>query len=135
MRVASHLSTDQVDRIVWLIDSWPAGTRITWKAIVEVVAARFGIRPSRQTLGRHGSIRIAYQTRKMALRRGEDSDVTRRVSDQRLRRLTARLERLEHENELLRQRFARWQYNSWKYGLDESVLDESMPVVDRGRTD
>lgn len=129
-----HLSTQQVDTIAEMLDGWSTGTKLTWEALIKRIVRRMRIRPSRQTLARHERIKVAFQTRKAGLRKEGDQGPDDRVLTQQLRRLTAENARLREENERYRERFAQWQYNAFKRGLNKDDLDEPLPEVDRQRS-
>lgn len=131
--MASHLSTDQIAQVVSLIDTWPDGSALTWEALRDRVERRLFIRPSRQTLHRQDHIRIAYRSRKDALRAGAGADRPRRVANARLNRLDAEVARLERELGAAYERLARWQYHAYKHGLTMQQLDAPMPRVDRAQ--
>lgn len=129
--MASHLSADQIAQVVSLIDTWPEGTALTWEALRGLVESRLYLRPSRQTLHRQDRIRLAYRSRKDALRAGADGP--RRFPNARLNRLDAENARLERELGAAHERLARWQYNAYKHGLTQQQLDAPMPRVDRAQ--
>lgn len=130
--MASHLSTDQIDRIILLVDTW-SGENLTWKALCDLVESRLFIRPSRQTLHRQERIRNAYRTRKNDLRTGAGTVDQGRVPNNRLNRLTAEVARLEREVDLIQERLARWQFNARLHGLTKQQLDAPLPRVDRAQ--
>ena len=133
--MASHLSTEQIDQIVSLLDGWPTGTKLTWEALLRLVLQRLRIRPTRQALSNHERIAIAFRTRKAALRNSREISDGYLIPTERVRRLKAENDRLGAENQLLRERFERWMYNAYRHGLKEDELDAPRMPVDRGRTD
>lgn len=56
------------------------------------------------------------------------------IAAQRLARQKSVIDQLKSENDALLERFVRWQYNAYKYGMTEAQLDGDLPRIDRGRT-
>ena len=92
----------QVDTIVGILDGWPTG-KLTWDALINSIAGRMGTRPSRTTLGRHEKIQVAFQTRKVGLRKEASQGPDDRLLAQRLRRVMAENARLREQNERYRE--------------------------------
>ncbi len=121
----------QVTSIVEIIDGWPEGTKLTWDALIKRIARRLRIQPARQTLARHLTIKVAYQTRKERLRKETVQVDDVRLLKQRLARTIAENERLREENERYREHLVQWQYNAYKRGLKQHHLEEPLPTIDR----
>ena len=132
--MASHLSPQQIDEIVDLLDGWPSGTKLTWEALLRLIARRLRVHPTRQTLARHERVRTAYDTRKKALRDPRQPSCDQRVLKQTVRRLTVENDRLRAEIESCRERLARWQYNAYEHGLKKHDLEDPVPRIDRRHT-
>lgn len=129
--MASHLSADQIGRIVSLVNTWPEGTQLTWEALGTLVVRDLGLRPARSTLSRNKEIAVAYRTRKGHLREGLDTPAFDRFPTKRLERLTAENAQLKCQVQLLEEQFVRWQYNARKHGMTRAQLDARMPFADR----
>ncbi len=129
--MAKHLSVSQVQRIVGIVDGWKSGTKITWDALVRQIRLDMEIWTTRQTVARHEEVNVAFSSRKAGLRKEVDGGCDDRVLAQRLRRETAESARLREQNEVYRERLARWQYNAYKHGLKEQDLEEPLPEIDR----
>ena len=132
--VASHLSTKQVDQIVGLVDGWPLGTKLTWDALLRLIARRLRLHPTRQTLARQDRILRAFRARKAALRDPLHPCSEKRVLVQENRRLVAKNDRLSSDLASALEYIALLQYNAYTHGLKKSDLEAPMPVVDRGQT-
>ena len=133
--MASHFSQSQIDDIVDLLDGWPPGTMLTWEALLRLVEVRLHLHPARQTLARHDRVRVAFRTRKAALRNPVQVSSDDRVLVHSVRSLRAQVDSLRAQLESSRERLARWQYNAYKHGVKRSDLETPVPHVDRGRTD
>ena len=128
------LSRHEIKMIVETIDGWPAGVELTWEALLKRIERRMKIKPARQTLARHLDIKLAYQSRKAALRKSKGQRVGNSMLNQQLARAEAEIERLKLENERHRERFVRWQYNAYKRGIENHELDAPLPSTDRRRS-
>lgn len=133
--MASHLSTQQVDLIVRLLDSWPTATRLSWDALRQCLRRHLPAVPTRQALARHDRIKAAFHARKAGLRTENPTTTPDPLLAERVRRLTAENARLRIENQVLRERFVRWEYNAYKRGLMPHHLNEPCPEVHRRRSD
>ena len=133
--MAAHLSNRQVEAILDLIDSWPAGTKLTWDALLRRIEARLGVRRTRQALCKHDRIARAVRIRKGQLRDTpmvSERCVIPNVGVQRLRSENARL---QAEVQALLEERERWEYNAYTHGVTRRQLDAPRLPVDRDRTD
>lgn len=134
--MAKHLTRSDIEILVNLIDAWEG--RLGWEALCDAVAPLIGGRPTRQTLSSHVKVKNAFKFKKQQQKTGVV--VTKRpaslnIAEQRIRRLEAENERIRNENNLLLERFLKWQYNAYKHGLSQVKLDESLPPIDRDSSD
>ena len=132
--MGKHLSTLHVAQIVSLLDGWPTGMKLTWSQLVKLIGRRLSIQTTRQTLARYEEVKGAFGARKAALRREAPAAGDERGLAQRLRRVIGENDRLREENARYRERFVRWQYNTYKHGLKKHQLEEALPKVDRERS-
>ena len=127
-----NLTLDRIDIIVDIIRGWDG--RLTWLALIKVVANRMHATYTRQALYKHERIRVAFETF-----RANSSDVGgRRPVPVALRASAERVRRLEQENAELREReallleqFVRWAYNAASRGLSEEFLNQGLPPTNR----
>jgi len=80
---------------------------------------------------------MAYEAKREGLRVRGPRGVTPSslsVAAQRLSRQQSVIDELKAINAGLLERFVRWQYNAYKYGLTEQQLNAELPRIDRGRT-
>lgn len=135
--MAKHLDKKDIMAIVNLIRGWPE-EKLTWSAICEAAEPLVGKSPTRQSLNAHEAIVTAYQTKKEALKsRGPQKPrpASLNIAAARISNLESEIEELKMENERYKQQFVVWQYNAYKHGLKEHQLNQSMPKIDRERTD
>ena len=57
------------------------------------------------------------------------------VAAQRIARLRTENDELRAKNDALLEQFVKWQYNAYKHGLKEHLLNEDLPRIDRERTE
>lgn len=135
--MAKHLSKRDVDAIVNLIRGW-SNNKLTWDAICKAAKPLVGKEPTRQSLNTHEAIAIAYKSAKASVKKGEPRNTrppSLRVAADRIFNLERQIAELKEQNREYKQLFAIWQYNAYKYGLKEHQLNESLPKIDRERTD
>lgn len=97
--------------------------------------SRFSVRglfakPKRFRVDRYARIKNAY-----SLKEADESlslPLTMKAAAERLERLEAENERLRQENEKILEQFVRWQYNAYARGLSERDLNRPLPTIDRG---
>ena len=133
-RRARNLDDASIKQIVEILDGWTE--KLTWELLIEAVELRMHNRYTRQTLHKHERIKNAFELRKSGLADGDGK--TRVVNSpdlqkaiERIARLEVENKRLESENELLLQQFARWAYNAHTRGLDGNFLNKPLPPVNR----
>jgi hypothetical protein len=135
MKRSRNLSEDDLQAIIEMLDGW-AGP-LTWKLLIDAVYSRLRNRYTRQALHKHQRIRIAFEVRKKNPDQGEQrprGSVQLQKAMERITRLEAENQRLQRENDLLLEQFARWAYNAYVKGISESELNRPLPEIDRRRT-
>jgi len=136
--MAVHLSDNDIETIVKIIDGWSRSEKLTWDNLILAAQMRLFRKYSRQALSRHERIKRAYTLKKQFLSTGSDSktefkSVELQKAMERIDRLKAENERLKNENNSLLEQFARWAYNAHTKGLDETFLNRALMPVDRGK--
>lgn len=136
-RRARNLDSRTVEWILQLLDGWT--NALTWQGLVDAIHERTGVRYTRQALANHEPIALAFASRKRDLRSERKGAAKAATVDQRLEadhisRLEATVNRLQRENELLRERFVVWAYNAHIHGMDEALLNKALPTINRGAT-
>lgn len=135
--MAKHLSGHDVGSVIDIIDAW-AGEKLTWEALCDACADAVGKRPTRQSLQSHQPVKTAYNAKKAMLKTQvprQPLPANLKAAAERIKNLESKVQRLEYENRALLERFVVWQYNAYKHGMTEQKLNESLPVIDRDRTD
>ncbi|WP_095067800.1 hypothetical protein [Pseudomonas sp. Irchel 3A18] len=130
--MAKHLTIKNIEALVALIDVWEG--KLTWEALCEEGAKLIGSRPTRQTLNAHEQIKNAYLGYKARTKSGYISSrrpASLSIAEQRIRRLEGENNRLKEDNDRLLERFIRWQYNAYKFGMSKEKLEALLPKVDR----
>lgn len=134
--MAEHLKPREVRAIVECIRSW-SDAKLTWGAICAEASQLLGRRPARQTLSSHDEIMTAYKAKRDGLRtRAPRTSLpsSLAIAAQRLARQQSVIDELTAVNNVLLERFVRWQYNAYKHGLSEAQLDAELPRINRRRT-
>ena len=131
--MGTHFTSGDIETIVSVIDHWPAGTTLTWKALLRR-CEEHGIFSTRQTLWRRPEIKLAFHARKETLRAECPPRSPESYLESRIRALRAENARLRRENERFSEMFAGWQYNAYKRGIAKHELDQPMPRADRRRS-
>lgn len=132
--MAKHLSGEDIENILGLIDGWEG--KLTWDALCDASVKFVGKRPTRQSLNSNQRIKQAFVEKKSRLK---DKPLTERkpnslsAAAQRIRRLEEENARLKNENSNLLEKFVVWQYNAYRHGLTEEKLNAELPSIDRTR--
>lgn len=130
--MAKHLTSRDIEILVNLIDAWEG--KLGWETLCDAVAPLIGGRPTRQTLSSHHRIKVAFGHKKKQLKTGFVSakrPASLNIAEQRIKRLEYENDRLKTENASLLERFLKWQYNAYKHGVGQDMLDVSLPAIDR----
>jgi hypothetical protein len=135
---SKNLDDNDIQEIVEILDGWSG--RLSWDLLIDAVEVRRFNRYTRQTLYKHERIRHAFGLRKKRLADGSGSPKREAMSSElqaalgRIARLEAENARLRSENNRLLEQFVRWSYNAHTRGLNEELLNRSLPHVIRGQT-
>jgi uncharacterized protein (UPF0335 family) len=134
---SKNLGDDEIKQIVEILDGW--FDKLSWELLIDAIELRMFNRYTRQALYKHERIRHAFELKKNELS-GGGTDTKRVASPQlqialdRIARLEAENRRLESENNMLLEQYARWAYNAHTRGLDHEFLNRPLPSVNRGQT-
>jgi hypothetical protein len=135
--LAKHLTKQDIEAIVNLILGW-SDEKLSWDAICEASEALVGKKPTRQSLNNNQAIKDAFTARKSGIRQvgiHKPKPSNLNVAADRIFHLQAENDMLKKKNAALLEQFVKWQYNAYKHGMTEAKLNESMPMIDRERTD
>lgn len=133
--MARHLTDHDVNRILALIESWQYDLK--WDALVKACEISLGVKTTRQALNRKPQIKEAFQNYKKT-QKLDLSDVTAarpndiNTAHQRIERLMKKIEKLEYENRVLKEKFLVWQYNADQREITEEMLNRPIPRHDKG---
>ena len=133
--MAKHLTEDEVNFVLSLIDNWDKNVKFTWNEICFRYEKGLKRVTTRQRLERNNRIKLAYIHKK----RGITDEISKeqkhppslKLAGQRIERLEAELRRIKNENSALLEQFKVWQYNAYIHGLSVSDLNKSLPSIDR----
>jgi hypothetical protein len=130
--MARHLTFDDVENILKLLDSWDGD--LTWDALVRECEVKFGVSTTRQALTRKDKIKEAFSLRKKSLKfsgtsTGKPNSLN--IAHHRIERLSNENERLKVENMRLLEQFLTWQYNASKFGVSKDKLNMPLPRASR----
>lgn len=135
----AKLSPGDIDIIINMLMSWQGN--LTWEMLTDKIAAVLGRSYTRQALDAHVSVKRAFALAKKRARSGKSSGAMLHVSPE-LKTASDRVEALKVEVALLRQErnafletFATWLYNAHNRGLSELELNQSLPAIERHRSD
>lgn len=136
-RRSPNIGPEVEEQILAMIDGW-VDYPLTWSALLAELSRRTGLSYRRQTLHRHKRIAAAFAQRRSALlaaprSRPTQGSVELQKAKERIKRLTATVERLEAENRRLIDQFVVWAYNANALGLDEQRLNRPIPPAARAR--
>ena len=137
MKLAKHLTKRDVESILNIIEGWD-NSKLTWDGICDSAASVVGKKPTRQSLNANIVIREAYKKKKKGLKIHGPRIATPsslKVAAARISKQQSEVDTLKAKNMALLEQFVKWQYNAYKYGMKEHQLNESMPRIDRERTD
>lgn len=135
--MAKHLTKDDVEAIINIIHGW-ADEKLTWDEICQSASGVVGKKPTRQSLNSNELIKEAYEVKKSGLKIHGPRTATPsslKVAASRIAKQQSEIDSLKAKNSALLEQFVKWQYNAYKYGLKEHQLNESLPRIDRERTD
>ena len=132
--MAKHLTEQNIDNIVELLDYWPLGEKLTWELLCQAIRLQLELvpAPTRQTLQKYVRIKTAYDQCKNPQTTRVKGNVTQKlpaslkIAQTKIEALEVKNARLEKENALLLEQFVVWQYNAYKYGLSIAKLNEPM---------
>ena len=133
--MAQHLTDQNVQDIVEILDYWSPNEKLTWEKLCKAIEVQLEIvpAPTRQTLQKFAKIKNAYDLGKKspaALKilktKQQKLPASLKIAQVKIDALESKLERLEKENSMLLEQFVVWQYNAHKYGVSIDKLNEPL---------
>ncbi|MEK2602932.1 hypothetical protein [Burkholderia arboris] len=135
---APDLTDERIKLLLDTLDGWKG--KLTWDLLIEAVRKATGITYSRFTFAEYPQIANAFSLRKDALRgtwkveSGAPRDERIRAALAQVERYKAKVERLEAENQLLKEQFVTWAHNAERKGVTMMMLNAPLPKPERDRT-
>lgn len=133
--MAQHLSDQDIENIVEVLDYWPLDGKLTWERLCKAIEDQLELvpAPTRQTLQKYARIKSAYdQGKKSPATRSHISKnkpklpASLKIAQSKIDAMEAKVERLEKENSMLLEQFVVWQYNAYKYDVSIDKLNEPL---------
>ena len=123
-----HLTPKDEARIIKLIEEWPE-PKLTWPLLVEACKTRLNIHRVRQSLMALPAVKMAMESRKVALKAptekaGWVKDLQQ--ANERIEKLTEANQQLRAVNQQLLARFLTWQANADMHGVTQAMLDRPL---------
>ncbi len=136
----AKLDGADIATVVALVEAWEGP--LTWERLTSRVASLLGRPFSRQALDAHPKVKLAYQSRKVRIRkvlagvRAGKSDTEYMPPElamalQRTEAFQARVDRLQATVDAYEMKFVTWLYNARIAGLSEGALNAPLPPTDR----
>lgn len=123
-----HLTPKDEARIIKLIEGWP-DPKLTWPLLVEACKTKLNIHRVRQSLMALPAVKMAMESRKVALKAptekaGWVKDLQQ--ANERIEKLTEANQQLKAVNQQLLERFLIWQANADMHGISQAMLDRPL---------
>ncbi|WP_213385328.1 hypothetical protein [Acinetobacter pittii] len=131
--MSKHLTDQDIENIVELLDYWPLDEKLTWELLCTAIEQQLELvpAPTRQTLQKFVRIKNAYdqckkpsKTAQAKINQRQKLPASLKIAQTKIDALEAKNRRLEKENALLLEQFVVWQYNAYKYGVSIDKLNE-----------
>jgi len=133
--MAQHLTDQNVQDIVEILDYWSPSEKLTWEKLCKAIEVQLELipAPTRQTLQKFARIKNAYDlgkkspaASKILKAKHQKLPASLKIAQVKIDALESKLERLEKENSMLLEQFVVWQYNAHKYGVNIDQLNEPL---------
>ena len=132
-----RLTEEDIKDVVSVLNDWT--DKLTWEYLIEELLQRWHRTYTRQALDRHASIKNAYTTAKLRLRKSP-VNLKRQgprelvLERERRERAETKNKELERQIDYLDTKFLCWAYNALLRGLTEADLNRPLNSVDREPT-
>ena len=132
--MAQHLSNQDIENIVEVLDYWPIEEKLTWERLCKAIEGQLELvpAPTRQTLQKYVRIKSAYDQGKRSpaarLKTAQNRQklpASLKIAQAKIDAMEVKILRLEKENSMLLEQFVVWQYNAYKYGVNIDKLNEN----------
>lgn len=134
--MAKHLDNKDISIIKNKIAGWDIekSGKLSWEYLCDRLEPLIGKRPTRQSLGLHKDIVIAFNLKKKNIKPGNNEEkrpANLKIASQRIRNLELKNKILEEELRSLQERFVVWQFNAINHGISFEQLNNGLPEIDR----
>lgn len=135
---APDLTQETLQSVLDILDGWKG--KLTWDLLLDEVEKASGIRYSRFTFAEYPQIANAFSLKKRVLSGtwkpgpSEPRDEKVRAALEQVDRYRAKVQRLEHENQLLLEQFVTWAHNAERKGVTVMMLNAPLPKPQRDRS-
>jgi len=134
--MAKHLDNKDINIIKNTIAGWDSekSSKLSWEYLCDRLEPMIGKRPTRQSLGLHKDIVMAFNLKKKNIKSGNDGvkrPANLKIASQRICNLELKNKILTEELRNLEERFIIWQYNAIKHGISFEQLNNGLPSIDR----
>ncbi len=135
--MAKHLSKRDIEAVINIILGWK-DDKLSWDGLCASSAKVIGKIPTRQSLSANKAIKEVFKARKAGIKQ-KGNELPKpgnlNIAAERIARLQNENDMLKKKNAELLEKFVIWQYNAYKHGVKEHELNESLPRIDRERTE
>lgn len=134
--MAKHLDNKDISIIKNTIAGWDSekSGKLSWEYLCDRLEPLIGKRPTRQSLGLHKDIVMAFNIKKKNIKSGNDEEkrpANLKIAAQRIRNLELKNKTLSEELRRLEERFVVWQFNAINHGISVEQLNNGLPKIDR----
>ncbi|MHA7594892.1 hypothetical protein ACX8ZY_06390 [Pantoea sp. XAF26B01_ASV70] len=134
--MAKHLDNKDINIIKNTIAGWDSekSGKLSWEYLCDRLEPLIGKRPTRQSLGLHKDIVMAFNIKKKNIKSGNDEEkrpANLKMASQRISNLEFKNKVLAEEIRSLEERFVVWQFNAINYGISFEQLNNGLPKIDR----
>lgn len=134
--MAKHLDKKDISIIKNTIAGWDSekSGKLSWEYLCDRLEPVIGKRPTRQSLGLHEDIVMAFNIKKKNIKSGNDEEkrpANLKMASQRISNLEFKNKVLAEELRSLEERFVVWQFNAINYGISYEQLNNGLPKIDR----
>ncbi|MCP4989096.1 MAG: hypothetical protein GY928_24465 [Colwellia sp.] len=130
--MAKHLTDNDINNIVELLDEWDLTVRLTWDKLCDALHESLGLDHTRQTLQKYNRIKDTYKSVKdhasgTVSKKKKPLPSSLAAAGTKIEKLERKNQRLIKENNELLEQFLVWQYNAHIHGMKLAQLNQPLP--------
>lgn len=134
--MAKHLDKKDISIIKNTIAGWDSekSGKLSWEYLCDRLEPLIGKRPTRQSLGLHKDIVMAFNLKKKNIKSGNNEEkrpANLKIASQRISNLEQKNKILAEELRNMEERFVVWQFNAINHGISFEQLNNALPEIDR----